>query len=222
MPIAHRLRLPPTHALALALALIFSLFLLPLPNTAIASDNQFSPGVYAHLPSAKQQVEEFLDCHSTAADRAVDRLSHELTRQLFGTKTRRIPVILPGWFDGFTDGKYSQAFRSLISGMSVRDIKQMYNQIMSQARAAPKISKLLFLMEENDQSSVPCKISYMDMHKRVADQYEIAMAWLGLVNLYIDINNDYRAFRRQENQLNDRLTRYQRTRQRLEAIENYR
>lgn len=199
---------------------VVCLCLITFPPLSGASDNQFSPGVYEHVPFARSQVKGFLNCHSSAARQVVNQMEYELKRQLFGEKTGNILVALPGWFEGFTDPVFSQVFRLLISGEEVRNIKQKYNQVMNQARGASKISKLLFLMEINDKP-MNCSANYLEMHKRVADQYDIAMAWLDLVNLYIGINNDYRAFLRQGNKLNEKFRYYKRTRDQLHKIENY-
>nr|VFK60773.1 MAG: hypothetical protein BECKUNK1418G_GA0071005_101317 [Candidatus Kentron sp. UNK]VFK69462.1 MAG: hypothetical protein BECKUNK1418H_GA0071006_101417 [Candidatus Kentron sp. UNK] len=182
---------------------------------------KFSPALFAHVPSADREIKRFVECHKSTAGRVLASVTFELGWQVFGRKTGDLSVILPSWFGGFLEPEYSVAFKTLISGGEVSNIRSLYNQVMAQARAAPKISKLLYTMEKNGQGAVGCPISYSTMHRRVNEQHDIAEAWLDLIFLYIDINNDYRAFMERRDQFEKRYKRYLRTKDKLHKIENY-
>ena len=204
-----------------SLAIFFYCCVLLIPSSTFASDTEFSPGVYAHVSSARSEIEQFLDCHSNAAKQVFDKLGYELKYQLFRGKTGNIFIVLPGWFNGFTDTDYSDAFSLLISGREVKNIRKMYNEVQEQVQGAPKLSKLLYVMEKNDQENARCDITYSDIHKRIAEQVDIAAAWLDLIYIYIDINQDYREYLKQKPRLEEKFMDYKRTRDQLYKIEHY-
>jgi hypothetical protein len=203
------------------LTVLFYFCLLIIPSSTFASDTEFSPAVYAHVSSARSEIEQFVDCHSNVAKKVFDKLGYELKYQLFRGKTGNLLIALPGWFNGFTDTDYSKAFSSLISGREVKNIRKMYNEILEQVQGATKLSKLLYVMEKNDQENVRCDITYSDIHKRIAEQVDIAAAWLDLVYIYIDINQDYRGYQKQKPKLEEKFMNYKRTRDQLYKIEHY-
>ena len=203
------------------LAIFFYCCVLLLPSSTFASDTEFSPGVYAHVSSARSEIEQFVDCHSNIAKKLLDEFGYELKYQLYRGKTGNILIALPDWFNGFTDTEYLEAFSLLISGREVKNINKIYNEVKEHLEGAPKLSKLLYVMEKNDQENVQCDVTYSDIHKLIAEQVDIAAAWLDLVYIYIDINKDYRKFQKQKPILEEKFMNYKRTRDQLYKIEHY-